>query len=141
VHPCSTFSDCCQLATPQKRQNLGVSPPQADRIKRSRQNLARMRIPWDCSNTPNLALTGKRKSPPESPKCKNLPKIVFLATEADTMNTGEIWLVRAEFVVTQRKNALHSVDARQRSTDSDCFVTSFVNLSVNFSMQTQLRHS
>jgi len=36
VHLCSTFSDCCQLATPlnakvqQKRKNWGFSPPEGD---------------------------------------------------------------------------------------------------------------
>jgi len=44
VHPCSTFSDCCQLATPlnaevQKNgKNWGFSPPESDRINRSRRN-------------------------------------------------------------------------------------------------------
>jgi len=53
VHPCSTLSDCCQLATTlnaevQKRQNLG------DRINRSRRNLARKRTPWVCYSAPNF---------------------------------------------------------------------------------------
>jgi len=47
VHPCSTFSDCCQLVTPLNAEvknmakNGGFSPPQGDRINRSRRNLAR----------------------------------------------------------------------------------------------------
>jgi len=51
VHSCSTFSDCRQLATPQNAefQNngkiWGFSPPESDRINRSRRNVARKRIP------------------------------------------------------------------------------------------------
>jgi len=47
VHPCSTFSDCHQLATPlngevQKTAKIGgVLPPEGDRINRSRRILAR----------------------------------------------------------------------------------------------------
>jgi len=49
VHLCSTFSDCCQLVTPQDAevdfsilrqnlQNLGFLPPESDRINRLRRN-------------------------------------------------------------------------------------------------------
>jgi len=59
-----TFSDCCQLATPQnaevqKRQNLRFSPPEGDTINRSRRNLASKRIPRVCYSTPSLALIRK----------------------------------------------------------------------------------
>ena len=58
VHPCSTFLDCHQMATPlnaevQKRQNWGVSPPVVDRINRSRRNLAHKRTLWVCSSALN----------------------------------------------------------------------------------------
>ena len=45
VHPCSTLSDCCQLATTlnaevQKIAKIGgFSPTDGDRINRSRRNL------------------------------------------------------------------------------------------------------
>ena len=74
VHPCSTLSDCCQLATPlndevQNMAKIGwFSPPEDDRINRSRRNLARRRRPWLCYSTPNLALIGKRGSIQEPPK-------------------------------------------------------------------------
>ena len=67
VHPCSTLSDCCQL-TPLNAevQNMakigGFSPPEDDRIKWSRRNLARKHRPRVCYSTPNLALIGKRGS-------------------------------------------------------------------------------
>jgi len=59
-----TFSDCCQLATPQnaevqKRQNLRFSPPEGDTINRSRRNLASKSIPLVCYSTPSLALIRK----------------------------------------------------------------------------------
>jgi len=43
-------------------QNCFFSPPQGDRINRSRRNLAGKRTPWVCSSTLNLALIGKRGS-------------------------------------------------------------------------------
>ena len=85
VHPCPTFSDCCQLVTPlnaevQKQQNWGFSPPEGDRINLSRWNLARKRTPWVCYSTPNLTVIGKRGSVQELPKVKICPKLWFLAT-------------------------------------------------------------
>ena len=74
VHTCSTFSDCCQLATPlnaevQKTAKIGgFSPSQVDTINRSRQNFAGKRRSWVCYSTPNLALIGKRGSIQEPPK-------------------------------------------------------------------------
>ena len=97
VHTCSTLSDCCQLATTlnaevQKSQNLAkigfFSPPEGDRINRSRRNLARKRRPWVCYSTPNLALIGKRVSIQEPPKMsKFVQNCGFCPLEADTMNT------------------------------------------------------
>jgi len=52
------------------------SPPQDDRVNRSRQNFAGKRIHWVCYSTPNLALIGKSGSVQEPQKCQNLPKIV-----------------------------------------------------------------
>jgi len=93
VLPCSTFSDCCHLATTlnaevQKTAKIRFfSPTEGDRINISRQNLASKRAPWVCYSTPNLALMGK-VSRYRRPKCQNLPKIViFWPPEADTMNT------------------------------------------------------
>jgi len=67
VHPCSTLSDCCQLATTlnaevrKKGKNWGFSPTEGDRINRSRRNLARKCMPWVCYSTPNLAVIGRRR--------------------------------------------------------------------------------
>jgi len=41
------------------QQNWRFSPPEDDRINRSRRILARKRIPLVCYSTPNLALVGK----------------------------------------------------------------------------------
>ena len=93
VHPCSTMSDCCQLATTlnakvQKITKIGgFSPPEGDRINRSRRNLARKRRPWVCYNTPNLALIGKRGSVQERPKVSKFAQNCgFWPQGADTMN-------------------------------------------------------
>ena len=64
VHPCLTFSDCGQLPTPlnaevQKNGKI-CSPPEGDRINRSRRNLTRKRILRVCASALNLALIGKR---------------------------------------------------------------------------------
>jgi len=80
VHPCSAFSDWCQLATSlnpksKTRQNWGFSPPEGDRIHRSRRNLASKRMSWVCSSAPNLALIGKRESVQQPPNIKICPKL------------------------------------------------------------------
>ena len=86
VHPCSTFSDCCQLATPlnaevpKTAKNWGFPPTEGDRINRSRRNLAIKRTPSVSYSTPNLALIGKRGLVQEPQKCQNLPKIVVFGT-------------------------------------------------------------
>ena len=91
VHPCSTFSDCCQLATPlnaevqKNSKNCGFSLTESDRINRTRWNLARKRIPCICYSTPHLALTGKRESVQEPP---NLPKIVVFGHQKPTQWTN-----------------------------------------------------
>jgi len=65
VHPCSAFSDCSQLSTPQNAEVQkvekfgGFSPPESDRINWSRRNLARKHRLRVCSSTPNLALIVK----------------------------------------------------------------------------------
>ena len=97
VHTCSTLSDCCQLATPLNAevQNMakygkigGFSPPEDDRINRSRRNLARKRRRRVCYSTPNLALIGKRGSVQERPKMSKFAQNCgFWSPEADTMNT------------------------------------------------------
>ena len=102
VHPCSTLSDCCQLATtlnagvgPKKSQELFFSPPEGDRINPSRRNLSRKRTPRFCYSTPNLALIGKRGSIQEPPKCQNLPKNVVFGHRKPTQwtHSDEIWRV------------------------------------------------
>ena len=96
VHPCSTLSDCCQLATTlnaevQKIGKIdkigGFSPPEDDRINRSRRNLARKRRRRVCYSTPNLALIGKRGSVRSSKNCHNLPKIVAFGYRKPTQWT------------------------------------------------------
>jgi len=89
VHPCSTLSDCCELATTlnaevQKRQKWGFSPTEGDRINRSRRNFALKRIPWVCYSKPHLALIGQIGSVQEPPKSQNLPKIVVFGHEKPT---------------------------------------------------------
>ena len=104
VQPCSTFSDCCQLATLQNAefQNgkiWGFSPPEGDRINRSRRSLARKRRPWVCSSTPNLALIGLSvkgwvgTSAPEMSKFAQ--NCGFLSLGGNTINGfGVVWHVR-----------------------------------------------
>ena len=97
AHPCSTFSDYCQLATPlnaevQKTPKNGkhccFSPPQDDRINRSRRNFADKCRPWVCCSTPNLAVIAKRESIQEPPKMSTfVQNCGFCPLEADTMNT------------------------------------------------------
>ena len=66
----------------------GFSPPEDDRINRSRRNFAGKRIPWVCYSTLNLALISKRKSVQEPRKMsKFVQKCSFWPPEADTMNT------------------------------------------------------
>ena len=87
--PCSTFSVCCQFATPlnaevQKTPTIGgFSPTDGDRINRSRRNLARKRTPWVCYIIP-LVKGGRYRSPQISKFAKNCG---FWLPEADTMNT------------------------------------------------------
>jgi len=93
VHPCSTFSDCCQLATPLNAEvqktgkNWGFSPPQDDRLNRSIRNFAGKCIPWVCYSTPNLALINNRGSVQELQKMSKFPQNCgFWPPEANTMN-------------------------------------------------------
>ena len=103
VHPCSTLSACGQMATTlnaevQKRQKLGFSPTEGDRINRSRRNLARKCIPWVCYSTLHLAFIGRRGSVQEPPKGQNLPKIVVFGHRKPTQwtHSDEIWHVSAD---------------------------------------------
>ena len=87
MHLCSTFSDCCQLATPlnaevQKNgKRLGFTRTQSDRII-DRDNI------WHVSLSVHRGSAIAHQIWPSSvkgvatgaPKCRNLPKIVFLAT-------------------------------------------------------------
>jgi len=94
MHPCSTFSDCCHLATPlnaevQKNgKNWSFSPPRDYSINRSRRNFAGERNPYICYCTPNLALIGRRGLVQEPPKMSKVAQnCVFWPPESDTMNT------------------------------------------------------
>ena len=89
MQSCSTFSDCRQLSTSlnaefqKKRQKFVVffvSPPQGDKIKRSKRILMRKRALWVNYSTPDLALIGKRGSVQEPPNVKRCPKLWSLAT-------------------------------------------------------------
>jgi len=85
VHPRSFLrllptGDNIKCRTPKYGKNWDFSPPEGDRINRSRRNLARKHIQWVYYSTPNLALIGKRGSVQEPQKCQNLPKLWFLAT-------------------------------------------------------------
>ena len=79
-------------------KNWGFSPPQDDRMNRSRQNFAGKRTPWVCSSTPNLALIVKRGSVQEPQKCPNLPKIVVFGHRKPTQRThsDKIWPVSVD---------------------------------------------
>jgi len=94
VHPCSTFWDCCQSATPlnadvkKNGKNWGSLPTEGNGINWSRGNLARKRIPWVCYSTPNLALIGKRGLVHEPPKMSKFAQNCgFWPPVAETMNT------------------------------------------------------
>jgi len=106
VHQCSTFWDWWQLATslftkcwsPKNGKNWGFSPPQNDRINRSRQNFAGRHVPWVCYSSPNLAFIGKRGSLQEPQKCQNLPNIVVFGHRKPTQwtHSDEIWPVSVD---------------------------------------------
>jgi len=87
-HPCSTFSYCRQLATPliaevQRNGKIwGFSPSEGDKINQWRRNFARMRTPWVCYTTPNLALISKMGRYRSPPNVKISPKLWFLATRS-----------------------------------------------------------
>ena len=126
VHPCSTFWDWWPVATSlnaevQKTTKTAkivfFSPPQDDRINRSRRNLARNRRPWVCYSTPNLALIGKRGSVQKPTK---MPKFAqncgFWPPETDTMNTFRwnlalslihIWRCRRSYACRSRWSPYH----------------------------------
>ena len=56
------IGDTIKCRSPKNGQNWGFSPPEDDKIKRSRRNLASKRMPWVGYSTPNLALISKRGS-------------------------------------------------------------------------------
>jgi len=86
--PIGDITKCQSPKTAENGRNWGFSPPEDDRIIRSRQNFAGKRRPWVCYSSPNLALIGKRGLVQESPNIKNCPKLCFFwPPEADTMNT------------------------------------------------------
>jgi len=85
VHPRSTFSDCCQLATPlnaegQKTAKTGFFVNRGRGINRSRRNLANKHIPWVCYRYqiwPSSVKGGRYRSHQNVKIC---PKLWFLAT-------------------------------------------------------------
>ena len=80
--------DISKCRSPTKRQKLGVSPPEDDRINRSKRNFAGKRTPWVCYSTSYLALIGKRRSVQERPKVSKFAENCgFWPQGADTMNT------------------------------------------------------
>jgi len=56
------IGDNAKCRSPKKRQKLGFSPTEGDRINRSRRNLAHKRIPWVCYSTQHLALIGNNNN-------------------------------------------------------------------------------
>ena len=96
------IGDNTKCRSPKNRKNWqklgGFSPPEGDRINRSRQNLARKRRPRVCYGTPNLALIGKRRSIQEPPNCQNLSKIVVFGHRKPTQwtHSNEIWRVSVD---------------------------------------------
>jgi len=88
-----TIGDITKCQSPKNGKKTGnnwvfFSPPQADRINRSRRNLARKRRPQVYYSSPNLTLVGKRGSVQEPPKMSKFAQNCgFWPAEADTMNT------------------------------------------------------
>ena len=68
--------DTTKCRSTKNGKNWGLSPPEGDRIHRSRRNLARKRTPWVCYSTPNLAVIAERGWYSSPQKCQNLSKIV-----------------------------------------------------------------
>ena len=66
---------------PKFKNQQTFSPPEGNRINRSRQNLACKRIPWVCSSTLNLALIGKGGW-----ELEICPKLFFFVLEGCTIN-------------------------------------------------------
>ena len=82
------IGDTTKCRSPKNSKNCFFSPPEGDRINRSRRNLVRKRRPWVCYSTPNLALIGKRGLVQESPKVSKFAQNCgFWPPVADTMNT------------------------------------------------------
>ena len=85
------IGDIAKCRSPKNGKNCGFSPPEDDRINRSRRNFAGKRRPWVCYSTPNLALISKRRLVQGLPKVsKCAQNCGFWPPEADTMNTF-IW--------------------------------------------------
>ena len=101
--------DSTKCRSPKNGKKWEFSPPQDDRMNRSRRNFAGNRRPWvslslpimhitslmsiivhgiACYSTPNLAFIGKRGSIQEPPKVSKFAQNWgFGPPEADTMNT------------------------------------------------------
>ena len=79
-------SDITKCRSPKKRQKTAkirfFSPPQDERINRSRRNFAGRRVPRVSYSLPNLAFIGKRGSVQEPPKLSKFAQNCgwFLAT-------------------------------------------------------------
>ena len=111
VHPCSSFSDCCQLATPQnaevqKWQNL-VFRCQKATDKPNEMKFGNKRIPWVCYSTPNLALIGKIGSV-QRPQMSKIAQNCFRLPEADKVVVVVVCftcdVMSATWQLTRRQN-------------------------------------
>ena len=78
------IADITKCRSPKNGKNWGFSPPDGDRINRSRRNLAGKRTPLVCYSTLHLALIGKRGT--GAPKMSKFAQI-FLPPQAETMYT------------------------------------------------------
>jgi len=78
------ISDITKCRSPKNGKNCFFSPPEDNRINRSRRHLASKRIPWVCYSTPNIALIGKRGSVQQPQRCQNLPTIMVFGNQKPT---------------------------------------------------------
>ena len=105
VHLCSTFSDCCQLATPQNAEvqnmtRIGVFRRQRVIEQTDRDEFWHVSVYRWCAiahqNWPSSDKGGRYRSPQE---CQNLPKIVVFGHRKPTQRThsDEIWPVSVDY--------------------------------------------
>jgi len=78
------IGDITKCRSPKNGKNWRFSPPEDDRVNRSRRTFAYKRMPRVCYSTPNLACISRRGSVQEPPQCQNLPKIVVFGHRKPT---------------------------------------------------------